>query len=69
MSGVVLLDNQDSFVYNLVDAMRQFDATVYRNTVPAELILATEPDLIVLSPGPGYPVEAGSMMDLSLIHI
>ncbi|EEI16450.1 glutamine amidotransferase-related protein [Corynebacterium lipophiloflavum] len=64
MSGVVLLDNQDSFVYNLVDAMRQFDATVYRNTVPTELIMAAEPDLIVLSPGPGYPVEAGSMMEL-----
>ncbi|QPK83240.1 gamma-glutamyl-gamma-aminobutyrate hydrolase family protein [Corynebacterium qintianiae] len=64
MSGIVLLDNQDSFVYNLVDALRDFDATVYRNTVPASRVLDAEPDLIVLSPGPGYPADAGSMMEL-----
>lgn len=64
MSGIVLLDNQDSFVYNLVDALREFEATVYRNTVPAQRVLDADPDLIVLSPGPGYPADAGSMMDL-----
>lgn len=64
MSGLVLLDNQDSFVYNMVDALRGFGATVYRNTVAADRVLASDPDLIVLSPGPGYPRDAGSMMEL-----
>lgn len=64
MSGIVLLDNRDSFVYNLVDALAGFDTTVYRNTVAAETVLSAGPDLIVLSPGPGYPGDAGSMMDV-----
>ncbi|WKD58414.1 Anthranilate synthase component 2 [Corynebacterium capitovis DSM 44611] len=64
MSGIVLLDNQDSFVYNLVDALRAYDTTVYRNTVPADLVLSSSPDLIVLSPGPGYPAGAGCMMEV-----
>ena len=64
---IVLLDNQDSFVYNLVDALRSIgghDIVVYRNTVSADTVLAARPDLIVLSPGPGYPVDAGSMMEV-----
>lgn len=64
---IVLLDNQDSFVYNLVDALsahKTAETTVYRNTVPAADVLRADPALIVLSPGPGYPVEAGSMMEL-----
>lgn len=61
---VVLLDNQDSFVYNLVDALSSYRCTVFRNTVPAEVVFAAEPDLIVLSPGPGHPREAGSMMEV-----
>ncbi|MEX3505286.1 glutamine amidotransferase-related protein [Corynebacterium sp. LK2510] len=61
---IVLLDNQDSFVYNLVDAFSGHETVVYRNTVPAREIMALEPDLIVLSPGPGYPRDAGSMMEL-----
>lgn len=61
---IALLDNQDSFVYNLVDALAEFDSTVFRNTVSADTVLATEPDLIVLSPGPGYPADAGCMAEL-----
>ena len=61
---IVLLDNQDSFVYNLVDALAEYDSTVFRNTVSADTVLAAEPDLIVLSPGPGYPAEAGCMAEL-----
>ena len=52
---IVLLDNQDSFVYNLVDAFADYDTVVYRNTVTADTVLNANPDLIVLS--------------LSLIHI
>lgn len=61
---VVLIDNQDSFVYNLVDALAGFHTTVFRNTVSLDDVLAAQPDIIVLSPGPGHPTEAGCMMEL-----
>lgn len=61
---IVLLDNRDSFVYNLVDALHSRDFTVFRNSVPAAEILATDPELIILSPGPCHPRDAGSMMEL-----
>jgi anthranilate synthase component 2 len=65
-----LLDNVDSFTYNLVDELRtlNLDIKVYRNTVSAELLFErmTEqaqksPVLLMLSPGPGAPSEAGCM--------
>ena len=61
---IVLLDNHDSFVYNLVDALAGFDTTVFRNTVAVDEVLAARPDIIVLSPGPGHPRSAGCMMEL-----
>lgn len=63
---IVLIDNHDSFVYNLVDAFASagHQCTVYRNTVAIEQVLDTHPDLICLSPGPGYPSEAGNLMAL-----
>ncbi|MEJ5928508.1 anthranilate synthase component II [Corynebacterium sp. H128] len=50
---IVLIDNFDSFTYNLVDAIG--DATVVRNTVTLEQLRALRPSVIVLSPGPGRP--------------
>lgn len=66
MTHVVLIDNHDSFVYNLVDAfaVAGYRCTVFRNTVSIETVLAAEPDLICLSPGPGYPRDAGMLMEL-----
>lgn len=61
---VVLIDNQDSFVYNLVDALAGYDITVFRNTVSADEVFAANPDVICLSPGPGHPREAGCMMEV-----
>ena len=61
---VVLIDNHDSFVYNLVDALAGYNTTVFRNTVPVEEVIAAQPDIIILSPGPGHPRDAGSMMQL-----
>lgn len=65
---VYLLDNIDSFTYNLVDEFAQLGVKLklYRNTVPAEYIFEkmqqeSGPVLLVLSPGPGAPAEAGSM--------
>ena len=45
---IVLLDNQDSFVYNLVDALAEYESVVFRNTVDADSILALDPSLIFI---------------------
>ena len=64
-SKVLFIDNFDSFTYNLVDdfCKRNCDAKVYRaDTELAELKKVTEkfdPDLLVISPGPGTPDTAG----------
>jgi anthranilate synthase component II len=71
MSVVYLLDNLDSFSYNLVDEVAQlgFSLKLYRNTVPANYIFEKiqqeqQPVVLLLSPGPGAPAEAGSMPEL-----
>ena len=74
---VVLLDNRDSFVYNLVDQFATLGSQieVYRNNVPASRVLAAlEPTaaereagrrpVLCLSPGPGYPATSGCLMEL-----
>jgi anthranilate synthase/aminodeoxychorismate synthase-like glutamine amidotransferase len=67
---VVLLDNYDSFSYNLVDQIRSGGdrVTVYRNSVSpevvAEALAAAGPAVLVLSPGPGHPASAGCMPQL-----
>ena len=69
-ANVVLLDNFDSFTYNLVDQFRaeELAVTVYRNSVPAETVLKrlgeAPNSLLVLSPGPGHPRDAGCMPQL-----
>ena len=71
MSLVYLLDNKDSFTYNLVDELAQLGCTLklYRNTVPAQYIFEMmqaeqQPVVLLLSPGPGSPADAGSMPEL-----
>lgn len=63
---IVIIDNQDSFVYNLAAELQTANTrlSVYRNTVPAATILNQEPDLICLSPGPGHPRQAGNLMEI-----
>lgn len=64
---ILLLDNFDSFTYNLVDQFRAlgYKVTVYRNNLDAQLILdklnQMHNPVLVLSPGPGAPADAGSM--------
>jgi anthranilate synthase component 2 len=62
---VVIIDNYDSFTYNLSHLLKELGAevTVYRND---QFQLADlEPfDKIVLSPGPGIPSEAGLLLDV-----
>ena len=66
---VLLIDNFDSFSFNLVEAFERQGATVrvLRNTVDAAQAIAFARDndaLIVLSPGPGRPEDAGCTLDL-----
>ena len=63
---ILVLDNYDSFVYNLVHYIKQLgyeDVDVYRND-KISLEEIAKYDKIVLSPGPGIPEEAGVMIDL-----
>ena len=64
---LLLIDNYDSFTYNLVQAFRTLGATVsvHRNdavTVPEALALG--PTHLCISPGPGRPADAGVSADL-----
>jgi anthranilate synthase len=58
---VLLVDHQDSFVHTLGDYFRQHDAevTTLRAGFPPSLLDSIAPDLVVLSPGPGRPVDFG----------
>jgi anthranilate synthase component 2 len=57
---VLFVDNFDSFTYNLVEYVSEQGAEteVRRNTVSLEEIRRTDPDAIVISPGPGHPKNA-----------
>jgi anthranilate synthase component 2 len=66
---IVLVDNYDSFTYNLVQYLRELaegeEVRVIRNDVVATVeILALRPRAIVLSPGPGVPEAAGVCVEL-----
>ena len=70
MANIVFIDNFDSFTYNLVDQFRSLghQVTIYRNHIAADTIQnaveALEQRVIVLSPGPGAPSEAGVMPEI-----
>ena len=64
---VLVIDNYDSFTYNLVQYLGELGAEVrvMRNdAVTVETIRAARPDHIVISPGPGRPENAGVTMDV-----
>ncbi|URQ87622.1 aminodeoxychorismate/anthranilate synthase component II [Pseudoalteromonas sp. SCSIO 43088] len=68
---IYFLDNFDSFSYNLVDELSMLGCqlVVYRNNISAHSIFdkmcqETVPVLLVLSPGPGAPSDAGCLMEL-----
>jgi anthranilate synthase component 2 len=65
--NITLIDNYDSFTFNLVHYFGAVgaDVRVHRNDkVSAAEVLASSPDAIVLSPGPCTPREAGICLDL-----
>ncbi|MCZ4293596.1 aminodeoxychorismate/anthranilate synthase component II [Vibrio sinaloensis] len=70
MANIIFIDNFDSFTYNLVDQFRSLghQVTVYRNSISAQAIETAVAELenpvVLLSPGPGAPSEAGSMPEI-----
>ena len=64
---IVLIDNYDSFTYNLYQFMGEFepDIRVIRNDkITAEELLEMAPDKLVISPGPKTPDDAGNCLDI-----
>jgi anthranilate synthase component II len=64
---IVLIDNYDSFTFNLVHYFGGLggEVDVHRNDkISVDAVLAADPDAIVLSPGPCTPNEAGICLDL-----
>jgi anthranilate synthase component II len=64
---VLLIDNYDSFTYNLYQYLAELGATVtvVRNdAITVEEAQALQPDLVVISPGPGVPRDSGISIDL-----
>ena len=67
---ILVLDNYDSFTYNLVHAVRELgyeDVEVHRND-KIDLSEVEKYDKIILSPGPGVPSESGILLDLIREH-
>jgi len=70
MTNILFIDNFDSFTYNLVDEFEKRDCRVdvYRNNTPMnkieELVNDQKPDVIVISPGPSSPQEAGNCVKI-----
>lgn len=64
---IVLIDNYDSFTYNLYQYIGEFesDIRVIRNDkITAEELLELSPDQVVISPGPKTPDDAGNCLDI-----
>lgn len=61
-----MIDNFDSFTYNLVDYFKRCDCEVivYRNNVNPNDLEKVDFDLLVLSPGPSTPRQAGNLMEI-----
>jgi len=70
MANILLLDNVDSFTYNLVDQLRVYkhNVLIIRNNINLNIIINNlykmKDPIIFLSPGPGSPEKAGCMLSL-----
>ena len=63
---ILMIDNFDSFTYNLVQYLRQLGAEVQvarNNSLTVDAVAQLAPEAIVVSPGPGQPQSAGISMD------
>ena len=69
---VLLIDNYDSFSYNLYQYIGKFDSNiqVYKNdSLSIEEIKKMKPSHIILSPGPGRPKDAGIIEDIVTLTV
>ena len=67
MNSLLVIDNYDSFTYNLVQMFMRYDLsiTVFRSDrITLEQVAEKKPDYILISPGPKDPTHAGISMDL-----
>jgi len=67
MPAILMIDNYDSFTYNLVQYLGELGAeveTVRNDTLSVADIESIAPDAIVMSPGPGTPDDAGICLDV-----
>ncbi|AIT09559.1 anthranilate synthase subunit II [Candidatus Francisella endociliophora] len=70
MANIIFIDNFDSFSYNLVDELKVLgnNVEVFRNNLYIEVLLdkinSTENPIVVISPGPGNPSNAGCIVNL-----
>lgn len=64
--NILVIDNFDSFTFNLVDYFKQIGCNVhvYRNNIDPDFVDEISPDLIVISPGPSIPKNAGNLMKI-----
>jgi len=64
---IIIIDNYDSFTYNLVQYLRMLGAEVLvrrNDEIDMKTIETLNPDGIVISPGPGHPKEAGISLEV-----
>jgi anthranilate synthase component 2 len=67
MQNILLIDNYDSFTYNLVHYLQELGASVEvarNDALRVADIYGKKPDAVVISPGPATPNEAGVTLDL-----
>ncbi|GAB4221925.1 MAG: aminodeoxychorismate/anthranilate synthase component II [Francisella sp.] len=70
MANIIFIDNFDSFSYNLVDEFKVLgnNVDVFRNNIDINIILdkisSTNNPIVVISPGPGNPTNAGCIVNL-----
>lgn len=66
MTDILVIDNIDSFVYNLVQYLGELGATIQvaTNDITMEKVREINPDKIVISPGPGRPESAGNSLEV-----
>ena len=66
MNRILVIDNYDSFVYNIVQYLGELGANIIirRNDIALADAIEIKPDKIVLSPGPGHPSDSKVTLDI-----
>ena len=67
---ILVIDNYDSFTYNLVQYLGELGAemdVVRNDALDAERLAGMRPERVVISPGPGTPDQAGVSIEISVM--